>query len=923
MKKLFILLFCLFLSFTTSFGQKNQSVASILPGDLRCERMINPLGIDVVSPRLSWISKSDQRGQIQTAYQIIVASSLKNLQANKGDIWDSKKVVSDENLNVLYAGKSLKSGVACFWKVKVWDKSGVASSWSQPAQWSMGLLNDADWKGKWIGLDKAVGADDIHSEASRLSARMLRKEFATTKKIKRATAYVCGLGLFEFYVNGQKIGDQVLAPALSEYGKRAYYNTFDVTKQIKGGQNAIGVLLGNGRYFAPRAKVPTTMVSYGFPKAIIQLAIEFEDGSQKTIVSDGSWKVSASGPIISNNEYDGEEYDATKEILGWNKTNFNDSKWLNAELVKPGSPKLSAQMTEPIKVKETVKPISITEVSPGKFIFDMGQNLVGWSRLTVKGAKGTTVALRFAETLLPDGQLYLANIRSAKVTDKYTLKGNGVEVYEPRFTYHGYRFVEVTGFPGKPDLSALEGKVVYDDMATTGSFATSNKTINTIYKNAYWGIRGNYRSIPTDCPQRDERQGWLGDRAMGSKGESFVFDNSKLYAKWMQDIEDAQRIDGSVPDVAPTYWQIYSDNITWPGAYLIISNMLYDQFGNVEPIRKHYDSFRKWVLYMKGKYLVNGILVKDTYGDWCMPPETPSLIHSVDPSRKTSGAVLSTTYYYEMLTLMQRFATLLNKPADAKEYSDLAAVVYKAYNNKFYDTFYNCYGNNTATANLLSLAYGLVPDDKKTAVFNNIVTKTEKDFNGHISTGLVGAQQTMRLLTQYGRPDVAYKLTTNTDYPSWGYMAEHGATTIWELWNGNTADPSMNSGNHVMLLGDLVIWYYENLAGIKGDPDQPAFKHIIMNPLMVGDLKFVNASFKSPYGLIVSEWKKEDNNFEMKIEVPVNSKATVYFPTTNLSSITESGNPIQSIKEIKFEKTENNQSVFQVGSGIYTFKMSL
>ena len=923
MNKLFAILFCLFLSLTASFGQKNQSVTSILPGDLRCERMINPLGIDVVTPHLSWVSTSNQRGQSQTAYQILVASSLKSLQTNKGDLWDSKKVASDENLNVIYAGKALKSGVACYWKVKVWDKNGVESSWSAPAYWSTGLLNEGDWKGKWIGLDKAIGDDDIKSEKSRLSARMLRKEFATTKKIKRATAYVCGLGLFEFYLNGQKIGDQVLAPALSEYGKRAYYNTFDVTQQLKGGQNAIGLLLGNGRYFAPRAKVPTTMVTYGYPKAIVQLVVEFEDGSQKVVVSDDSWKVSASGPIIANSEYDGEEYDATKEVSGWNKTGFNDSKWLKAELVQPASPKLSAQMTEPIKVKETLKPIAVNEVSPGVYIFDMGQNLVGWSKLTVKGPKGTTVKLRFAETLLPNGQLYLANIRSANVTDKYTLKGSGVEVYEPRFTYHGYRFIEVTGFPGKPDLSALEGKVVYDDMATTGAFTTSNKTINTIYKNAYWGIRGNYRSIPTDCPQRDERQGWLGDRAMGSKGESFVFDNSKLYAKWMQDIEDAQRADGSVPDVAPSYWQIYSDNITWPGAYLIISNMLYDQYGNIEPIRKHYDSFRKWVLYMKGKYLKDGILVKDTYGDWCMPPEKPSLIHSVDPARKTSGHVLSTTYYYHMLTLMQRFATMLDKQADAKEYRDLAAVVYKAYNNQYYDTFNNCYGNNTATANLLSLAYGLVPDDKKTSVFNNIVTKTEKDFNGHISTGLVGAQQTMRLLTQYGRPDIAYKLTTNTDYPSWGYMAEQGATTIWELWNGNTADPSMNSGNHVMLLGDLVIWYYENLGGIKGDPDQPAFKHIIMNPLIVGDLKFVNASFKSPSGQIVSEWKKEGNRFELKIEVPVNSTATVYLPTTNTASITESGNPIQSVKEIKFEKTEKGQSVYQVGSGVYNFKMSL
>jgi len=919
----FLCCFILILFSTTASGQNSKASNNILPEQLRCERMTNPQGIDVLTPHFSWILTSKERNQIQTAYRIMVSSSSKKLNENIGDLWDSKKVLSSESLNVIYGGSPLTSSKRCYWQVKAWDKNGVESSWSQPGHFTMGLLNAGDWKGKWIGLDKAMGADDAKSEFSRVSARMFRKEFSATKKIKRATAYVCGLGLFELSVNGNKIGDQVLAPALSEYNKRAYYMTFDVTGQIKAGKNAMGILLGNGRFFAPRTNVPAKTTKYGFPKAIVQLSLEFEDGSTSTISSDETWKVSADGPIIANNEYDGEEYDANKETQGWDKPGFNDSKWINAELVEPGTPKLCAQMTEPIKVKETLKPISVKEITPGVFIFDMGQNLVGWTRLRVKGPKGTTVSLRFAEVLKPDGQLYLDNIRSAKVNDKYTLKGSGDELFEPRFTYHGFRFVEMTGYPGKPDLSVLDGRVVYDDMQTTGAFISSDKTINTIYKNAYWGIRGNYRSIPTDCPQRDERQGWLGDRAMGSKGESFIFNNGNLYSKWMQDIEDAQRNDGAVPDVAPSYWPIYSDNITWPGAYLIISNMLYDQYANMDPIRKHYDSFRKWVMYMKGKYLKNGILIKDTYGDWCMPPESPKLIHSVDPARKTDGAVLSTTYYYNMLTLMERFAGLLNKPEDAKEYHDLATIVYKAYNDKFYNGALKNYANNTATANLLSLAYGLVPEENRQGVFQNIVNKTEKDFNGHISTGLVGAQWTMRLLTQYGRPDIAYKLVTNTDYPSWGYMASQGATTIWELWNGNTADPAMNSGNHVMLLGDLIIWYYENLAGIKGDPDQPGFKHIIMNPLVTGDLKFVNASFHSPSGYIISEWKKENDQLTMKIEIPVNTTALIGFPTLKVASITENGKPLQTSKAFKFEKTDTERCYFTVGSGSYNFKMSL
>lgn len=918
------LIFYLSLFLELSCGETQQPfVSSISPGGLQCEGMMDPLGIDASTPRLSWISTSSQRGQVQTAYRIIVSGSLKKLEADKGDLWDSEKVESAASLNILYSGKPLSSGVACFWKVKVWDKKGKESAWSDPGRWTMGLLHANEWKGKWIGLDKPVEGDDPEAEDTRLSARMFRKEFLSESNIRRATVYICGLGLYELYMNGQKIGDQVLAPALSDYHKRAYYNTYDVTNQIKGGQNAIGILLGNGRFFAPRKNVPFKTENYGYPKAIFQLCIEFENGSRKTVVSDDSWKLTAKGPIISNNEYDGEEYDATKEIPGWNEPGFNDSRWLNTELVEPGSPILSAQMTAPIKIKETIQPLSVKEISPGVFIYNMGQNMVGWTRLTVEGAKGTTVRLRFSETLLPNGQLYLDNLRSARATDQYTLKGEGVEGFEPRFTYHGFRYVEVTGFPGKPSLSAIEGKVVYDDLRTTGSFTTSKKIVNTIYLNAYWGIRGNYRSIPTDCPQRDERQGWLGDRAMGSKGESFIYDNSNFYAKWMQDIEDSQRSDGSIPDVAPSYWKIYSDNVTWPGTYLIISNMLYDQFGDIDPINKHYDSFRKWICYMKDKYLKNGILVKDTYGDWCMPPEKPGLIHSQDPGRKTSGEILSTTYYYYMLTLMQRFALLLNKPDDAGEYRDLAAEIYKAYNEKCYDGRLNCYGNNTVTANLLSLAYGLVPEEKQTAVFNHMIRKTEKDFKGHISTGLVGAQQLMRLLTQYGRSDLAWKLATNMDYPGWGYMVKQGATTIWELWNGNTADPAMNSHNHVMLLGDLITWFYENLAGIKSDPAHPGFKHIVMKPLVVGDLKFVKASFKSPYGLIVSNWKNEGDTFEMYIEIPVNSTATVYFPTTKPSSVTESGNPVQSVKEIKFEKTENNQSVFHVSSGVYSFKMQM
>jgi len=917
--KIYILTAFIFLnSFFFSFGQNSKIEMNVI--NLKVESAINPIGIDVLQPRFSWQINSQRKGAAQTAYQIIVASSIESIQNNVADLWDSEKILSKESLFIQYTGKQLVSRQQCYWKLKVWDERGIESEWSPISSWSMGLLISDDWKGHWIGLEKAAETDDIKSECTRLSARMFRKDVNIKKTVKHAVASICGLGLFEWSINGNKIGDQVLVPALSEYSKRSYYLTFDVTDQLRSGKNTLGVILGNGRYFTPRLQKKIITVNSGFPKMIFQLEVEYIDGTNEVIISDESWKLSTNGPIISNNEFDGEEYDATKEMSGWDSPGFDDSNWQQSERVSPPSVQLRAQPIASIKVMDTIKPVSVNEIKPNIFIFDMGQNMVGWIKLKVRGEQGTKVTLRFAEILKPDGSIYLDNLRSAKVTDVYTLKGKGIETFEPKFTYHGFRFVEITGFPGKPNMDQIEGKVVYDNIPVTGTFETSNTTINSIYKNAYWGIRGNYRSIPTDCPQRDERQGWLGDRAYGSKGESFVFDNSRFYAKWMQDINDAQREDGSVPDVAPTFYKVYSDNVTWPGTYLIISGMLYHQYGDIKPISEHYDSFRKWMYYLKDKYMVDGILTKDTYGDWCMPPESQELIHSKDSARITSGKILSTVYYYHMLSLMQEYAKLLNKTEDVEEYKRIAEIVYQAYNHKFYDNNQKFYGNNTATANLLSLAYNLVPEENRTAVFNHIVDKTMNDFQGHISTGLVGAQWINRIFSLYGRPDIAFKLATNTDYPSFGYMIKNGATTIWELWNGNTADPSMNSGNHLMLLGDLLTWFYENLAGIQTDPGTPGFKHIIMKPTPVGDLKFVKASYQSVRGLIISEWNRRENIFEWKITIPANTFATIYIPAKSETAVKENGKKASSSEGIQFVRFENGRAIFKLTAGTYQFK---
>jgi alpha-L-rhamnosidase len=798
------------------------------------------------------------------------------------------------------------------------------SAREQAADWTEAGFDDAGWVAAQklgpAGMSpwgKITGPED-----PRLAARMLRREFAAEKKVRRATAYVCGLGLSEFYLNGKKVGDQVLSPALSDYSKRAFYVTFEVTKQLKKGANAAGVILGNGRFYAPRSTVPTGTVGYGFPKLLFQLRIDYEDGTSAEVVSDGRWKLTTAGPIRANNEYDGEEYDARMEMPGWNVPGFDDAQWQTAQGVAAPGGELVTPMIEPIRVTETLKPIALTQPQPGVWVFDMGQNMVGRCRLKVSGPRGTEVRLRHAETLKADGTLYLDNIRSAKVTDSYTLKGKGAEGYEPRFTYHGFRFVEVTGYPGKPGLSSLEGQVVHDDLQSSGEFACSNPLLNCIYRNIVWGVSGNYRSIPTDCPQRDERQGWLGDRSAECKGETYLFDTSALYAKWLQDMADAQKANGSVSDVCPAYWPIYSDNVTWPSSTVIIPGSLREQFADEGIIASHYDSAKKWMDYMGG-FVKAGIIDRDSYGDWCVPPEDAKLIHSNDPKRRTDKALLATAYFYHDARLMAGYATRLGKAEDARQFTELAEKLKAAFNAKFFRADTGQYDNGSQTSCVLPLAFGLVPDGERERVFTHLVRKITDETQDHIGTGLIGGQWLMRVLTAGGRADLAYTIATQKTYPSWGYMVEKGATTIWELWNGNTADPAMNSGNHVMLVGDLGIWLYESLAGIKPDPEQPGFRHIIMRPEPVGDLQFVKGSHRSPYGLIASDWQKQGGVFRWNITVPLNSTATVYVPAKTVESVSESGKPVALAQGVKLLRMEKGRAVFEVGSGNYSFESRL
>ena len=892
--------------------------AQVIVTNLRCEMLTNPQGIDVKQPRLSWQLQSDQRNVVQTAYEILVSSSEENLKQDIADVWKSGPVNSDQSLHVTYNGPALAPGKKYFWKVVV--QTNKTKAVSNPAAHFSTALDKAQWKAKWIGYDKASPWDSI-TQWSRLSARYLRKEFTSTSTVKRATVYLSGLGMYELYINGNKIGEQVLAPNPSDYRKTFFLNTHDVTDQVKTGNNAIATVLGNGRFFTMRQNYKTQKHNtFGYPKLLLQLEIEYTDGTKKIIASDETWKLHVDGPIRTNNEYDGEEYDATKEFGAWTSAGFNDGKWMRPALVKAPQGKMVAQMSEAMKIMQTIKPLSINKLPDGKYIIDMGQNFAGWLSIkNINGKKGAKIRIRHAESLQANGELFVANLRDAKVTNIYTLKGTGAEAWQPSFVYNGFRFAEVSGFPGTPTLENFEGHLIYDAIETTGRFETSNSTINRIYQNAWWGIASNYKGMPVDCPQRNERQPWLGDRTVGAQGESYVFNNAALYAKWMQDIEDSQTPEGSIPDVAPAFWNYYTDDVTWPAAFIFISNHLYNQFGDVRPIQKHYPSMKKWMMYMKAKYMKDYIVTRDKYGDWCVPPESLELIHAKDTNRLTDGKLIATAYYFKLLSYMQRFATLTGNTSDAGYYNLLSDSIRHASQKTFYNPQKKQYGNNTVTANLLPLYFGICTDADKSAVFNQIKHKIHVENHDHISTGLIGSQWLMRGLTEYGYSELAYILASNKTYPSWGYMAENGATTIWELWNGNTANPGMNSQNHVMLLGDLLTWFYENLGGIRSDKNKVGFKKIIMKPTIPAGLDFVKAFYNSAHGPIGSEWRNGHENFSWNILIPANASATVFIPANSADEITESGLPLSGNPDLKVLKWEDGYVVLEVPSGQYSF----
>lgn len=867
-----------------------------VPIDLRCEYLTNPLGIDVRQPRFSWVLGDSERGELQSAYQVLVASRPELLAQQQGDEWDSSKVASDNSVQIEYAGKPLESGKAYYWAVRFWDSQGRVSPYSKPAHFEMGLLSRDEWKGQWIG-----GGNE------------LRKDFELPEGVVRARVYVAALGYYELHINGRRIGDNVLDPAFTTYPKRVLYSTYDVTPELRQGANAIGVMLGGGW--------ATLSIPHGFhgyysqPALLLQMNVELANGKQFTLVSDSSWKATE-GPIVSDSVYNGEVYDARRETPGWDRAGFNDSAWKSAQVMPGTDGAVSAEMMPPIRVVDEMVPRSITSPEPGVYVFDMGQNMSGWAKLRVYGPRGTRVEMRYSELIYPNGMINRANIRGAKSRDIYILKGGGWESYHAHFTYHGFRYVEVTGFPGTPSLDSVHGEVVHTAVKAAGSFAASKQILNQIQHLIHWSQLTNLFSIPTDCDQRDERQGWMGDAQVTAEEAMMNFDMAAFYTNFIRDIHDVQASDGTITDTVPHRYGSRPADPAWGTAYPQLCWYMWQQYRDRRILEENYGGLKKYVEFLRSRAPGN-LLTYSYYGDWVPIVHTP-------------GDYVSAAYYYYDTWILSQIASILGHTADAQTYSTLAGAIKDAFNAKFFNTTTGEYATGTQTANAMALALGLVPQNYRGAVTGNLYNDIVYYHNTHLTTGFIGIKWLMPALTANGHPDVAYELATQATYPSWGYMVKKGATTLWELWPDKVG-PSMNSHDHAMF-GSVGAWFYRALAGINQAPGDAGYRHIRIEPQVVEDLYWASGTIHTLRGTVSSSWVHSPGKIILNVTVPVGADATVLVPKEEqMTEVTireggrevwENDHYVAGDPGITAGHESDNGVVFNVGSGHYTFVLT-
>lgn len=922
---------------SSSFPQQQKSDKmnpNILPAELRCEYLAEPRGIDEVKPRLSWLLevKDKTRGQKQTAYEILVSTSEKKLGADEADLWNSRKVESAQSNQVEYGGKALTPRLRCYWKVRVWDKDGNVSPWSATACWTMGLLEKSDWVAKWIGGKPVVLTGDHKADSlARLMSPspLLRKSFRSAEPIVRGTMYVTALGLYEVKINGQRVGDHVLAPEWTDYDDRIQYQTYDVTNLVAKGENVISATLADGWYVGAVGCFNDLVVNRGKAynsldrKLLLQLEIETTGGRSIRIVSDESWRVNADGPVRAADIYLGETFDSRKEPEGWERPGFNDSRWDAAAVYPAPAAALVAQMNEPIRKTHELKPIALTEPSPGTYIFDMGQNMVGWCRMKFNEPEGREITIRHGEMLADDGKLYTENLRRATQTVRFIADGKGEQICEPRFTYFGFRYVEISGLGKRPELDMLVGKEVTSDIAATGQFECSSKDLNQLWKNILWTQWDNLIGIPTDCPQRDERLGWMADAQVFSQTAIYNSDMAAFYTKWVQDIRDAQHPDGRYPDVAPVPRYLPFFNApAWADAGVIVPWRMYQNYGDVRILRKHYASAKRFVDFVRSKNpnLIWTEAVGNMYGDWL---NGNTIVAEGYP--KTGGQVphciFNTMHFAQSAQILAEMAKVLGLEEDGLAYARLAAEIRSALVEHFANQEAYIAGN-TQAGYALALGIGLLPEEMREKAFDHMLSSIA-DYDFRISTGFLSTVRMMNELANRGRADIAYQLVESHRFPSWLYQIDQGATTIWERWDGYVKgrgfqDPGMNSFNHYAI-GSVGEWMYGHILGIQRDEKHPGFSKIIIAPKIGGTLTWAKGKYHSFFGDIVSDWKLDKGVLNFHIEVPPNTSARVYVPTSDRNAIRESGVDVDRAERVSFIRMEGDAGLFAVSPGRYDF----
>jgi alpha-L-rhamnosidase len=870
---------------------------TLAPARLRCEYLVNPLGIDVPRPRLSWELVSDRRADRQTAYQLLAAGSEAALAADRGDLWDTGRVASDQSLHLVYAGRSVSSGERVHWKVRVWDASGRPSAWSAPAWWEMGLLAAEDWQAQWVGTPGPAGTG---------SAPLFRRTFSVTRRVRAARASICGLGYYELYLNGEKVGDHVLDPAFTRYDRRALYVTHDVTGQLRPGRNAVGVMLGNGWFNSYLedawgfAKAPWR----ASPRFILRIRVDYADGTSETVVSDDAW-MTAPGPVVRDAVRGGESYDARRERDHWAEPDGDESGWVPATVVEPPAGVLRAQSLPPIRVVETLTPVQRSEPQPGVFVFDMGRNLAGWARLAVSGPAGASVTMRYGERLGADGTVDQTGIAgyvhgAGFQTDVYVLKGSGTETWEPRFSYHGFQYVEVRGYPGEPAPDAVLGRVVRTAFEPAGSFECSNDLLNAIQRCTLRTYAANFHGYPTDCPQR-EKNGWTGDGHLAAEQAMLNVDNFAAYTKWMDDFRDEQRESGELPGIVPTSGWGYrrGNGPAWDSAYLLVPWYLYVYAGDTRLFAEHLDRWIRYVDYLTSR--ADAGILSFGLGDWA------------PANAETPVEITSTAYYFRAARIVAEAARVVGRTRDAERYAGLAERIRRSFRERFVNATTGQVGAGTQTALACALYQGLLEPAEERAVLERLVAAVRAR-RGHLDCGVLGTRFLLRALTDHGRADVAYTVATQRDFPSWGWWIAQGASTLWEDWKGE------GSRNHVYF-ADISGWLYEALAGIRADPAAPGFKHLVIRPHVVGDLTWVKAETRSVRGTVASRWQREGDALTLEVSIPPSCTATVFLPGNDKRRVTEGGLPAAQAEGVSFVRREAGWLAYEVGSGRYSFRV--